>query len=465
MFKWYQDAAFCIAYLEDLAPGVDGQGPLQKDTLAACRWFARGWTLQELIAPRHVEFHDAAWKFRGLRSELKATLAEVTGIDEDILHDSGGMHDVPIARRMSWASGRNTTRVEDEAYCLLGLFNVHMALIYGEGRKAFMRLQEEIVKESGDLSLFAWTAPPPSRSPPPTTSADGSRGDRGAQHYRGIFAISPKEFASARTLKQRVRGLSVEKEIGVTNRGLKIEATLMEVPSVSKDVVLPLGVSDRDDWPIWSSEGWMGIFIAKTPDGYVRSNPGHLYTARNERFIHRGPPAIYIRKHIPAAESVKLEQRFANSIHVRWRDVDAQILHGQPAHLWDSVRGLFLNQGRGINAYLLLRFPPLAPGWDKFKVVVACSTMDQPVCTIWTETDRQWPGVLNFIETRNEVADYVAVDYLSSFVGGNSSVLTEWASHAIRDPNTGMGAVVTVTLENIWAEGVPALAMHIGISN
>ncbi|KAF2966116.1 hypothetical protein GQX73_g7469 [Xylaria multiplex] len=149
MFRWYSNAKVCYAYLVDVT---------EKDGLASSRWFSRGWTLQELIAPKVIRFYSMDWKLLGSKSELRDTLEKITGIEAFVL-STRNFHQVCVAKRMSWAAKRNTTRVEDEAYSLMGIFDVNMPLIYGEGKKAFLRLQQEILRVSDDQSLFAWGAP------------------------------------------------------------------------------------------------------------------------------------------------------------------------------------------------------------------------------------------------------------------------------------------------------------------
>src|SRR5436190_3606231 len=114
------------------------------------------WTLQELIAPEEVRFYDKEWKYLGDKRTLLKLLANATRIDENTLVDPDNLHRCTIARRMSWASERETTRIEDIAYSLLGIFDVNMPLLYGEGNRAFIRLQEEIMKSSNDQTVFAW---------------------------------------------------------------------------------------------------------------------------------------------------------------------------------------------------------------------------------------------------------------------------------------------------------------------
>jgi Heterokaryon incompatibility protein (HET) len=146
MFRWYSNAAVCYVYLSDVKyPGGE---------ISHSRWFTRGWTLQELIAPRIVEFFTSKWELIGTKRSLRRKIASVTGIDVETLLDPDTLSSASVARRMAWAANRQTTRTEDVAYCLMGLFDVAMPLLYGEGEKAFIRLQEEIIKEIDDHSLL-----------------------------------------------------------------------------------------------------------------------------------------------------------------------------------------------------------------------------------------------------------------------------------------------------------------------
>lgn len=150
MYRWYEDAAICYAYIADVS--IDVSDPNQ---FAKSRWFTRGWTLQELIAPSIVVFLDNEWRKIGTKSSLVSEIAGITGIPHDILEGSDP-RSASVAEKMSWASTRQTTRIEDIAYCLLGIFGVNMPLLYGEMEGAFNRLQEEIIKISVDYSIFAW---------------------------------------------------------------------------------------------------------------------------------------------------------------------------------------------------------------------------------------------------------------------------------------------------------------------
>lgn len=180
MYKYYSNAVVCYVYLSDnntlddesenrtseIEPDRQGSDHIAKGReetllrqLYRCRWFTRGWTLQELIAPEKVVFYDREWNHIDDKSMLESVLERLTGIDRAILRDRNAVSSTSVAKRMSWAAHRSTTREEDEAYCLLGIFGVNMPLLYGEGVKAFQRLQEEIVRASTsmDHSILVWS--------------------------------------------------------------------------------------------------------------------------------------------------------------------------------------------------------------------------------------------------------------------------------------------------------------------
>ncbi|RMJ14270.1 hypothetical protein CDV36_006096 [Fusarium kuroshium] len=191
MYRWYQQAEICYAVLEDLnISDLDVSGADLETALSRCRWFTRGWCLQELIAPRNIEFFDAQWNHIGSKAENKSMLSRITNADEEILAGETAVGSIPVACRMSWAAGRQTTREEDMAYSLLGIFDVNMPMLYGEGgQKAFKRLQEEIIKTSNDLSIFAF----------PNEAEEGKLGS--TRLYADLFAKHPRDFASCGQLR------------------------------------------------------------------------------------------------------------------------------------------------------------------------------------------------------------------------------------------------------------------------
>ena len=141
MFRWYQDAAVCYVYMDTVTTSRTEE--MDSDQLKAFRrreWFLRGWTLQELLAPDNVVFFDRGWVKFGTKITLVDEISLITGIEDRFLIDSSrlalGLHTINspcLAMRMSWASKRKTSRMEDMAYCLLGLFEINMPLLYGEG--------------------------------------------------------------------------------------------------------------------------------------------------------------------------------------------------------------------------------------------------------------------------------------------------------------------------------------------
>ncbi|THU95454.1 HET-domain-containing protein, partial [Dendrothele bispora CBS 962.96] len=208
MYQYYQDAGICYAYLCDVSSKEDPRDT--KSTFKGCRWFKRGWTLQELLAPSYVVFLDKDWVEIGTKWSLGDAISAVTSIPSRVLKD-GDIEKFSIAQRMSWAALRETTRPEDQAYCLMGIFGVSMSPIYGEGGpKAFMRLQQEIIKISDDRSIFAWIAAP------------------GETEQRGLLARTPFEFRMSGEV-----GISESDAIGnrssysFTNNGLHIYLPLV----------------------------------------------------------------------------------------------------------------------------------------------------------------------------------------------------------------------------------------------
>ncbi|WXC50724.1 hypothetical protein QX201_010407 [Fusarium graminearum] len=199
MFLWYRKSDACYVYLQDVP---SKENPVSRGSqFRQSRWFTRGWTLQELLAPHEVIFLANDWREIGTKATLSATISEVTKIDIKTLVGHTWTH-VSIAMIMSWASMRETTRLEDQAYSLLGLFDVNMPLIYGEGQKAFYRLQVEIMKLSNDDSLFAWSTEPLQDKGYSTSEGTSARGFR----FLGLLApsvccfrdshdiVTPKDF-------------------------------------------------------------------------------------------------------------------------------------------------------------------------------------------------------------------------------------------------------------------------------
>ena len=158
MYRWYANSKVCYTHLHDV---FEPSFPTKrnKDKYPDNGWpalFSRGWTLQELIAPINVRFFTQNWLDLGDKKSLANTLSVITCVPQHILENGLPTKRPCIAQIMSWAADRITTREEDRAYSLLGLLDVNMPMLYGEGKRAFQRLQLEIVRTSNDQSIFAW---------------------------------------------------------------------------------------------------------------------------------------------------------------------------------------------------------------------------------------------------------------------------------------------------------------------
>ncbi|KAK4651107.1 hypothetical protein QC762_611350 [Podospora pseudocomata] len=212
MYRWYQNATICYAFLNDVDDSYDEDPELVleatgeqrtaariRNTIRSVRhsrWFTRGWTLQELIAPANVTFYSRNWNVLGTKLrdvplnepsayheplDFATIVSQITGVDLDVLSGHLDLDSISVAGKMKWAAKRRTTRTEYMAYCLMGLFNVNMPLLYGEGGRAFMRLQEEIIKVTNDQSIFCWEC---------------DEADVLQNHLSGLLASKPVHFAS-----------------------------------------------------------------------------------------------------------------------------------------------------------------------------------------------------------------------------------------------------------------------------
>jgi hypothetical protein len=195
MFRWYQNAQKCYVFLSDVGSDtLEGDGEL---AFRQSRWFKRGWTLQELLAPHSVEFFSRDGARLGGKESLKHTIHEVTGIPVEALSGSD-LSEFDVAKRFSWAASRQTTEEEDGAYCLFGIFGVHLPLIYGEGKEdALDRLKSAaILKHKGRsydqeerlVKICSWLL-----APDPSTNYHKAHKQRQAE--TGLWLLESAKFA------------------------------------------------------------------------------------------------------------------------------------------------------------------------------------------------------------------------------------------------------------------------------
>ncbi|KAJ4417361.1 hypothetical protein N0V82_006225 [Gnomoniopsis sp. IMI 355080] len=208
MFAWYERAAICYAYLADIPSASTGDVDIL-ELMATSTWLIRGWTLQELIAPDHVVFYSQSWAHLGTKKALASFLSKITGIDELCIRKEKKLRQCSIAQKMSWAANRSTTRPEDMAYCLLGIFGVNLPLIYGEGHRAFIRLQEEIIRISDDHSILAFDT---------------------IHSRNSLLADHPSLFRDMRNLQPSMSA-KITPPFSMTNAGLSIRTPLIQTLS------------------------------------------------------------------------------------------------------------------------------------------------------------------------------------------------------------------------------------------
>jgi hypothetical protein len=224
-----------------------------------------------LIAPSSLVFYGKDWHEIGTKLSLQKLVWETTGIPINVLK-FGDIKKVSVAQRMSWASKRQTTRAEDIAYCLMGLFGVNMPMLYGEGERAFERLQEEIMKTSDDHTLFAWTEP------------DNRRRITG-----GLLAESPAEFVGSGDIISSEPVLK-SAPYSMTNKGLCIELPLFRINEELCFAILNCHRSSNADL--------LGIFLKKLSFGkqeyFARTFTELIDTISKEKIDESEQRTVYI---------------------------------------------------------------------------------------------------------------------------------------------------------------------------
>jgi hypothetical protein len=353
MFAWYKGAEICYAFLMDYDLGepvsptksnstqliaeVDVAAVLEAgleintfEGIAKAKWFSRGWTLQELIAPRKVRFYDMKWRDIGTKDSLSHMLSLITGIQQEILCDSGAedesleerLSEVPIAKRMSWASRRETTRVEDIAYCLLGIFGINLPLLYGEGERAFIRLQEEIVRNSNDLSILAWRAI--------------RFGEFTEVRHCGVLASHPVEFRGSGQIISKSDSRFTP-EFVMTNKGLRFQMRL------GYDKNKRLHFLDTYAGPGWT----LAIYLKhQGASCFARAKPCSMYVRNNDKWDEFVNTTFYLSKSITPRVSSALNEVHRNSFGFRYdKKANWELLAAQPEVLWDSRQAIYITAG------------------------------------------------------------------------------------------------------------------------
>jgi hypothetical protein len=236
MWNYYKNSIVCYAYLQDVeASSFEG-------SIASSRWFTRGRTLQELIAPKNVVVVDRNFGTIGTKESLRSVIFDITGIHEAVLKGQDPT-ELSITQRMSWAAERRTTRVEDLAYCLHGIFNVQLPMLYGEGENAVCGFKRKSLRSArtsqflpGSTSLSAWTTWPRSSPQAPRTLLTQATLSRRSR--RRIGCLTPRRTTATATTAGKPPLYSL------ANSGLNIQLAIADFHT--GDELEPLAGCDSD---------------------------------------------------------------------------------------------------------------------------------------------------------------------------------------------------------------------------
>jgi hypothetical protein len=301
MFTWYRAAKICYIYLSDVTDATSVEG--EDSQFRKARWHTRGWTLQELLAPQETKFFTCDWTFIGTKSSFSALLSDITRISVNILNGTIAITTASIAQRMAWAARRETSRSEDLAYCLMGIFSVNMPMLYGEGERAFLRLQYEISKESNDNSIFAWQ------------NVDGIE-DVNVGH--GLLAEHPRHFRDSWKVSSVGEAIDfgtasfiASTSFTMLNQGIQMESYLLTLRGrtpVMLILILRCRIIEGPD----VDKGHLGILVQRTQlPGlgmvYVRVRPDILVLSKYRPFL---------TKSIMLAKSGRHDWRYLNDFPV-----------------------------------------------------------------------------------------------------------------------------------------------------
>ncbi|KAG7293927.1 hypothetical protein NEMBOFW57_003988 [Staphylotrichum longicolle] len=319
MFRWYRDAAHCYVYLCDTPPAPEryfAAYPGWEAEFTQSVGFSRGWTLQEMIAPQTLTFYARDWTWGGDKRDvsLLKAIEGKTGVPGHVLY-TGDVSSTSLAQRMSWIAHRQTTRTEDMAYCLLGIFDINMPLLYGEGDRAFLRLQQEILKASDDMSIFCWTDP-----------------DASFATYSGLLARSPLHFAACQDIRWNPVGGNPP--FDPTNKGIRITLELKPVSGRKDESIAVLrGVQGPRE------SGTIGLYLHKIGvDQYARVDP-HLVCQGLEPTPMR-MTTFFVRQN-PVMETGNYLHSRTGSLFMKVGPGPLRLVGGYPAECWDDEASRF----------------------------------------------------------------------------------------------------------------------------
>ncbi len=356
MFEWYQQSEVCYAYLSDLslhkpdATDPNSSSQLALDTaLRKCRWFTRGWCLQELLAPRRLVLVNKHWRTIGRRRSLAPLISNITGVPAAVLDTSNSdmIFTRPIADRISWISKRQTTRIEDMSYSLLGILQVNMPMLYGEGHRAFRRLQEEVIKKYNDLSIFSWV------------------GDPLASGFMPALARSPTDFPLTGDIEKKGGGGlgSLTTQFSITNQGITFPAAPLKYRKKAGGyrhhyfIKLDYNGGDEARGRLYLQKIGPGLFV-RLHDNIERRE---AFRGIHECTAIREPVCILDNLTGPAFKGIERWDRYALRLCWKpWNKYDDGLWHirdVEPMAHWDVAGRQFL-QWIGPSEYCCVEFVP-----------------------------------------------------------------------------------------------------------
>ncbi|KAK2616417.1 hypothetical protein QQS21_000659 [Conoideocrella luteorostrata] len=404
MFAWYRSSQICYAMLGDLSihdDAIISQHRLLQERLEKCRWFTRGWCLQELLAPRHIRFFSHDWREIGTKDCLGDILSRITGIPKTVLIAPQGkdLHDLPVARRISWMARRRTTRIEDLSYSLLGILGIHMPMLYGEGSMAFQRLQEEIIRKYNDMSIFAW------------------RGAPRASEYMPVLASSPSDFlrdavhdGEEEHSSSSLLGDKLRTQFSLTNQGIYFPTARIYCQNGTEEYryqyLLALNYRDaafrgiRDqDWYIALQKVGPGLFVR------IYESPERQKAFRNNHILDPLNESVCIINNISESLSRQLSLWERYAVRLRWKPWKKSgrkywnIRTTEPRANWDLIGGQFLLE-MASEQYMHIAFVPgnyeTNPQFKYFVLVIQLgggAVRDPSRISVKIVNSDIWPGV------------------------------------------------------------------------
>ncbi|KAK4061400.1 hypothetical protein Trihar35433_9727 [Trichoderma harzianum] len=343
MFRWYNCASVCYAYLSDVP---EDDNPTERGSkFRSSRWFQRGWTLQELLAPKHLRFFNTKWQFIGTKGTISNVIKDITRVPRQFLLGITGLHVASVAQRMSWAAQRETKRPEDLSYCLLGIFGIAMPMIYGEGgEQAFIRLQEQIMKSTRDDSILAWGL------------SDGTNGSlindedikdsilKNKARSGNVLATSPKYFANSGQIVCWEQTHGQLQSLDMFGGSLRISLPLFTSTTTGETIgILSCG-------PASSPHQAVGLPLVRTSllasNEYARpwGRPSVLRTVVADG---APPELIYIKSHGQKDVSIETTTQYWLYEHELFSQINLTLVEVEPPVCWDKQTNLISQTNSG----------------------------------------------------------------------------------------------------------------------